>query len=95
MVKKINPRKAINSRYGFDNKLHDITREDCKETPSSKAHTIIKDDIPTNYDSNEIYIIPNDGNLDTEYINMEYSKGILLIQCTSLISGVDGPFIFC
>ena len=51
--------------------------------------------IPTSYDSNEIYLIPIDANLNPEYISAEYSQGILQIQCISLIFGADGPSIFC
>ena len=100
--KKIDPRNEKSGRYGFENKLHDTTREYCKETLSPKTHanmeydthTIMEYDIPTDYDSNEIYIIPDDTNLDHEYISMEYSKGILLIHCIFLISGVDGSSTF-
>ena len=101
--KKTDPRNEKKGRYGFENKVYDTTREYCKETLSPKTHasmeydihTNMEYDIPTNYDSNEIYIIPNDANLDPEYISMEYSKGIFLIHCIFLISGVDGPSTFC
>ena len=100
--KKTDPRNEKKGRYGFENKVYDTTREYCKETLSPKTHanmeydthTIMEYDIPTDYDSNEIYIIPNDTNLDHEYISMEYSKGILLIHCIFLISGVDGSSTF-
>ena len=92
--KKIDPRNEKSGRYGFENKLHDTTREYCKETLSPKTHANMEYDIPTDYDSNDIYIIPNDTNLDHEYISMEYSKGILLIHCIFLISGVDGSSTF-
>ena len=77
--KKSDPRNERESCYGFENKLHDITRDSCKETLWSKAHTNMEYDVPTNYESNEVYIIPNDANLSLEYISIEHSKGILLI----------------
>ena len=91
----IDPRNERNVRYGFEKKLHDITGDYCKEKLTTKASTNIEYDVPTNYGSNEIYIIPNDVSLDPEYTGMEYSKGTLLIQCISLIDGMDGPSIFC
>lgn len=90
--KETDPR---NDHIGFENKLHDKKKDYCRETLSSKADTNMEYNIPTNYDSNEIYLIPVDANWDPEYISTEYSKGILQIQCISLIIGVDGPSIFC
>ena len=78
--KNIDPRNEKNGRCDFENKLYDTTREYCKETLSPRAHTNMDCNIPTNYDSNEIYIIPNDADLDPEYISTEYSQGILLIH---------------
>ena len=90
--KETDPR---NDHIGFENKLHDKTKDYCRETLSSKADTNMVYNIPTNYGSNEIYLIPVDANWDPEYISTEYSKGILQIQCISLIIGGDGPSIFC
>ena len=75
------PRNDRNGSFSFENKLHDIKRNYCKETLPSKAHITMEHDITTDYDTSGTYLIPNDVNLDPECISMEYSKGILLIQC--------------
>ena len=93
--KKIDPSNERNSRYGFENKCQDITRDYRKERLYSETNGNMEDNKFTTDDSNEtyvipndnneIYVIPNDTNLDPKYITMEYCKGILLIQCMLFI----------
>ena len=87
-------RNERNGCVGFENKLHDIKRNYCKETLSSKVHIIMDYDIPTDYDTNETYLIPNDANLDPEYNSMEYSKGILLNSVLRFIFRFPNSFYF-
>ena len=89
--KETDPRNERQGQNGFENKLHNVRKDCCRETLPSKADT----NIPTNYDSDEIYLVPIDANLDSEYISAEYSRGNLHIQSVSLIIGVGGLSIFC
>lgn len=81
--KKLDPSKERNSRYAFDNKFQDIARDYRKERLSSKTLANMEDNSFTTDDNNEIYVIPNDTNLNLEYITMEYCEGILLFHYTS------------